>query len=39
LKAKNEKPIKEPIINRAYPTLEQEGKPDGKDDEFYHQAE
>ena len=27
------------IVRRAYELWEQAGKPDGKDDEFYHQAE
>jgi hypothetical protein len=30
---------KEQIIHRAYELWEQAGKPDGRDDEFYHQAE
>jgi hypothetical protein len=27
------------IVRRAYELWEQAGKPDGKDQEFYHQAE
>jgi DUF2934 family protein len=34
-----EKPSKEQIIHRAYELWEQNGKPEGRDDEFYHQAE
>jgi hypothetical protein len=34
-----EKPTKEQIIHRAYELWEQAGKPDGRDREFYHQAE
>jgi len=34
-----EKPTKEQIIHRAYELWEQNGKPEGRDDEFYHQAE
>jgi hypothetical protein len=34
-----ETPTKEQIIHRAYELWEQAGKPDGRDDEFYHQAE
>jgi len=34
-----EKPTKEQIIHRAYELWEQAGKPDGRDQEFYHQAE
>jgi hypothetical protein len=30
---------KEQIIHRAYELWEQAGKPDGRDQEFYHQAE
>ena len=36
---KMEKPTKEQIIHRAYELWEQAGKPDGRDEEFYHQAE
>ncbi len=32
-------PTKEEIIHRAYELWEQAGKPEGRDDEFYHQAE
>jgi hypothetical protein len=32
-------PTREQIIHRAYELWEQAGKPDGRDDEFYHQAE
>jgi Protein of unknown function (DUF2934) len=34
-----EKPTREQIIHRAYELWEQAGKPDGRDQEFYHQAE
>lgn len=34
-----EKPTQEQIIHRAYELWEQAGKPDARDDEFYHQAE
>jgi hypothetical protein len=34
-----ENPTKEQIIHRAYELWEQAGKPDGRDHEFYHQAE
>jgi len=34
-----ENPTKEQITNRAYELWEQAGKPAGKDQEFYHQAE
>jgi Protein of unknown function (DUF2934) len=34
-----EKPTKEQIIHRAYELWEQNDKPEGRDDEFYHQAE
>ncbi|THD52101.1 MAG: DUF2934 domain-containing protein [Bradyrhizobium sp.] len=34
-----EKPTKEQIIHRAYELWEQNGKPEGRNDEFYHQAE
>jgi hypothetical protein len=34
-----ENPTREPIIHRAYQLWEQAGKPDGRDQEFYHQAE
>jgi len=34
-----ENPTKEQVIHRAYELWEQAGKPAGKDDEFYHQAE
>ena len=34
-----EQPTKEQIIHRAYELWEQAGKPDGRDDEFYHLAE
>ena len=33
------KPTKEQVIHRAYELWEQAGKPDGRDEEFYHQAE
>ena len=32
-------PTREQIIQRAYELWEQAGKPDGRDEEFYHQAE
>jgi hypothetical protein len=32
-------PTREQIIHRAYELWEQAGKPDGRDQEFYHQAE
>jgi hypothetical protein len=32
-------PTKEQVIHRAYELWEQAGKPEGRDDEFYHQAE
>ena len=32
-------PTKEQIIHRAYELWEQAGKPEGRDDEFYHLAE
>ena len=31
-------PTKEQIIHRAHELWEQNGKPEGRDDEFYHQA-
>lgn len=34
-----EQPTKEQIIRRAYELWEQAGKPEGRDDEFYHLAE
>ncbi|MDO9560148.1 MAG: DUF2934 domain-containing protein [Bradyrhizobium sp.] len=34
-----EQPTKEQIIHRAYELWEQAGKPEGRDDEFYHLAE
>ena len=34
-----ENPTKEEIIHRAYELWEQAGKPGGRDEEFYHQAE
>ena len=34
-----EDPTKDQIIHRAYELWEQAGKPEGKDKEFYHQAE
>jgi hypothetical protein len=34
-----ENPSKEQIIHRAYELWEQAGKPEGRDQEFYHQAE
>jgi hypothetical protein len=32
-------PTKERIIHRAYEIWEKNNKPDGRDEEFYHQAE
>jgi hypothetical protein len=32
-------PTQEQIIHRAYELWEQAGKPDSRDEEFYHQAE
>lgn len=34
-----ENPIKEQVIHRAYELWEQAGKPEGRDQEFYHHAE
>ena len=34
-----EQPTKEQIIHRAYELWEQAGKPEGRDDDFYHLAE
>jgi Protein of unknown function (DUF2934) len=34
-----EDPTKKQIIHRAYVLWEQAGKPEGRDQEFYHQAE
>ena len=34
-----EQPTKEQIIRRAYELWEKAGKPEGKDDDFYHLAE
>lgn len=34
-----EQPTKEQIVHRAYELWEQAGKPEGRDDEFYHLAE
>ena len=34
-----ENPTKVQIIRRAYEYWEQAGKPDSRDEEFYHQAE
>ena len=34
-----ENPTKEQVIHRAYELWEQAGKPEGKDKDFYHQAE
>jgi hypothetical protein len=33
------KPTQEEVIHRAYQLWEQAGKPEGRDQEFYHQAE
>ena len=32
-------PTKDQVIHRAYELWEQAGKPEGRDEEFYHQAE
>ncbi len=34
-----EDPTKEQVIHRAYQLWEQAGKPEGRDQEFYHEAE
>jgi hypothetical protein len=34
-----ENPTREQVIHRAYQLWEQAGKPDGRDQEFYHEAE
>jgi Protein of unknown function (DUF2934) len=34
-----ENPTKEQIIHRAYELWEKADKPEGRDQEFYHQAE
>jgi len=34
-----ESPTKEQIIHRAYELWEKADKPEGRDQEFYHQAE
>ena len=34
-----ENPTQDQIIHRAYELWEQAGKPDDRDQEFYHQAE
>ena len=34
-----ENPERKDVVNRAYELWEQAGKPEGKDQEFYHQAE
>jgi hypothetical protein len=39
MEARMAEPTKEQIIHRAYELWEQAGKPDGRDQEFYHQAE
>jgi hypothetical protein len=33
------RPTKEQVTHRAYQLWEQAGKPEGRDQEFYHQAE
>jgi hypothetical protein len=33
------KPARIEVVRRAYELWEQAGKPEGRDDEFYHQAE
>jgi Protein of unknown function (DUF2934) len=32
-------PTREQIIHRAYELWEEAGKPEGRDEEFYHRAE
>jgi DUF2934 family protein len=34
-----QRPAEMDIVRRAYKLWEQAGKPDGRDEEFYHQAE
>ena len=34
-----EKPSRIQVVRRAYELSEQAGKPDGRDQEFYHEAE
>ena len=34
-----EKPSRIQVVRRAYELWEQAGKPDGRDQEFYHEAE
>ena len=34
-----QRPAEMDIVRRAYELWEQAGKPDGRDQEFYHQAE
>ena len=34
-----QRPAEMDIVRRAYGLWEQAGKPDGRDQEFYHQAE
>jgi hypothetical protein len=38
-KPKMQKPSEMDIVRRAYELWERTGKPDGRDQEFYHQAE
>jgi hypothetical protein len=38
-KLKMQRPAEMDIVRRAYELWEQAGKPDGRDQEFYHQAE
>ena len=34
-----EKPARMEVVRRAYELWEKAGKPEGRDEEFYHQAE
>ena len=38
-KVKMQRPAEMDIVRRAYELWEQAGKPDGRDQEFYHHAE
>ena len=39
LEVEMQRPSEMDIVRRAYKLWEQAGKPDGRDQEFYHQAE
>jgi hypothetical protein len=39
LEVEMQRPAEMDIVRRAYGLWEQAGKPDGRDQEFYHQAE